>query len=307
MAKRSGRAWVVDATWDTVADHVGSGDSATFATKTPPRDWVPGDALYFWKADAGKLEAVGVLESVDSRRTNDGRIHFVVRYTNEPLRGLERSVLQRDDVLSGAKFFSVRKTPSVTPLTAMQHQRLAEIVVARRSKPSRRPPTKEPLMIAPARSRRAAPAVPPARRSAPTSTRIRAVPAGDHRVLSLHPPWAWAIIHAGKDVENRSWSTPYRGQILIHASSRRYTGKNLHDARLNIARCSGLALEDIPTEFPESQIVGAVELVDVVTGARSKWAGKGEMHWRIKDPVPLQDEAPRHGKLRLWSLTVPGR
>lgn len=23
--------------------------------------------------------------------------------------------------------------------------------------------------------------------------------------LSVRQPWAWAIIHAGKDIENRSW------------------------------------------------------------------------------------------------------
>lgn len=33
-------------------------------------------------------------------------------------------------------------------------------------------------------------------------------------------PWAWAIIHAGKTVENRTWRTDYRGPLLIHASKR---------------------------------------------------------------------------------------
>ena len=30
-----------------------------------------------------------------------------------------------------------------------------------------------------------------------------------------------SIVFAGKDVENRSWRTSYRGTLLIHASSRR--------------------------------------------------------------------------------------
>ena len=38
------------------------------------------------------------------------------------------------------------------------------------------------------------------------------------KALSIRQPWAWAIIHAGKDVENRPWGTRYRGPLLIHAS-----------------------------------------------------------------------------------------
>lgn len=45
---------------------------------------------------------------------------------------------------------------------------------------------------------------------------FRLEPGREHRVLSVHGPWAWSIIYAGKDIENRSWSTPHRGTILIH-------------------------------------------------------------------------------------------
>jgi len=36
--------------------------------------------------------------------------------------------------------------------------------------------------------------------------------------LSIQQPWAWAIIHGGKDVENRTWPTKFRGRFLVHAS-----------------------------------------------------------------------------------------
>jgi hypothetical protein len=36
--------------------------------------------------------------------------------------------------------------------------------------------------------------------------------------LSIRQPWAWAIIHLGKDIENRPWKAPYRGPMLVHAS-----------------------------------------------------------------------------------------
>ena len=100
-----------------------------------------------------------------------------------------------------------------------------------------------------------------------------------YRVLSVHPPWAWAIIFAGKDVENRSWSTPYRGRILIHASSRKYGAASLEDARDFIAQCSGLDHDEIPTEFPRSQLLGTVEVVDCIDSAESPCSDPDSVHW----------------------------
>jgi len=39
--------------------------------------------------------------------------------------------------------------------------------------------------------------------------------------LSVRQPWAWLIVNGHKDVENRTWSTQHRGDILIHASAGR--------------------------------------------------------------------------------------
>lgn len=36
------------------------------------------------------------------------------------------------------------------------------------------------------------------------------------KALSLSRPWDYAVLHLGKDVENRSWATNYRGRVFIH-------------------------------------------------------------------------------------------
>ena len=59
--------------------------------------------------------------------------------------------------------------------------------------------------------------------------------------LSVRQPWAWAIIHAGKDVENRSWQAVNhglrrRGRIAIHAA-KGLTRDEYDDAR-EIGRAS---------------------------------------------------------------------
>jgi hypothetical protein len=38
------------------------------------------------------------------------------------------------------------------------------------------------------------------------------------KALSIRQPWAWLILNAGKDIENRDWPTHFRGRFLIHAS-----------------------------------------------------------------------------------------
>jgi hypothetical protein len=38
------------------------------------------------------------------------------------------------------------------------------------------------------------------------------------KALSLRQPWAWLVVHAGKNIENRVWRSHYRGEFLIHAA-----------------------------------------------------------------------------------------
>jgi hypothetical protein len=47
----------------------------------------------------------------------------------------------------------------------------------------------------------------------------KGVPASPFVALSLRQPWAWAVLHLGKVIENRKWCTDYRGPLLIHASA----------------------------------------------------------------------------------------
>ena len=105
------------------------------------------------------------------------------------------------------------------------------------------------------------------------------------RVLTIRQPWAAAIIYAGKDVENRSWATRYRGRLYIHAGMR-------------------LDPDDVlPAEVPvvHGAIIGHVELVDIATGSPSHWAEPGQYHWLLANPVPLPSPVPAKGRLGLWS------
>ncbi|MHC4404130.1 MAG: ASCH domain-containing protein [Planctomycetota bacterium] len=49
------------------------------------------------------------------------------------------------------------------------------------------------------------------------------------KALTICQPWAWAIIHGPKPVENRGWATKYRGPLAIHAGQSR--GRPLRPGR----------------------------------------------------------------------------
>jgi hypothetical protein len=95
------------------------------------------------------------------------------------------------------------------------------------------------------------------------------------RALTVRQPWAWAILHAGKDTENRGWSTRYRGPLVIHSGAR------LHDCR----KMPG-GTPPVPESLVFSAMLGVVDLVDVVERSRSKWF-QGPFGWVLRNPRPF--------------------
>lgn len=112
----------------------------------------------------------------------------------------------------------------------------------------------------------------------------------------MRQPWAWAIIHAGKDVENRTWRTGYRGPLLIHAAQA--FDEEMHAAPLSTWRRYGIKSRPACL-FERSAIVGVVDLVDIVQDSTSRWAIDGCYHWLLANPRPLEP-VPAAGRLGLW-------
>lgn len=98
--------------------------------------------------------------------------------------------------------------------------------------------------------------------------------------LSVRQPWAWAIIHAGKDIENRSWQAvnhglTKRGRIAIHAS-KGMAKQEYEDSRdfINevLAASPDFGLRCPPAlDLLRGGIIGTVEVVDVVTDSEGSW------------------------------------
>jgi hypothetical protein len=114
--------------------------------------------------------------------------------------------------------------------------------------------------------------------------------------LSVRQPWAWAIIHAGKNIENRSWNRRYksahgaaldfRGRVCIHASK----GMTRHEyaMAIDVFRSAGVAhLAPSPDQLLRGGIIGTVEIIDVVSQSHSPWffGPKGLL---LRDPQPVE-------------------
>jgi hypothetical protein len=113
------------------------------------------------------------------------------------------------------------------------------------------------------------------------------------KALTVKQPWAWAIIFGGKDIENRSWRTRYRGPLLIHAGA-------AYRPEASMPRRVRAPAKD---RLDFSAIIGAVELTGVVEKSKSPWF-RGKYGFVLAKPLPLKPPIPCKGRLGLWTPTA---
>ena len=108
------------------------------------------------------------------------------------------------------------------------------------------------------------------------------------KALSIRQPWAWLIVHGGKDIENRTWKTNYRGPVLIHAS-KTFEGVGMVELIMGVP---------LPSVFARGGIIGMADLVDCVTESDSRWFA-GPFGFVLQNARPLPFKAVR-GRLGLF-------
>ena len=116
------------------------------------------------------------------------------------------------------------------------------------------------------------------------------------KAISVRQPWAWLIIHGGKDIENREWPTKFRGRVLIHAA-KGMTDQEYIDAG-DFAR--RLGSEYTYHDLLKGGIIGSVEIVDCVERSDSPWFF-GKYGFVLRNPQPLPFYAYR-GQLRFFDV-----
>jgi hypothetical protein len=111
---------------------------------------------------------------------------------------------------------------------------------------------------------------------------------GPMKALSIRQPWAWLIVNGHKDIENRTWSTKFRGRVLIHAG----TGmtRDEYDDALATALHVGYRSYFPPRDQLErGGIVGVVTIVGCAAPENrvSPWHMADQFGFQIVDAKPV--------------------
>lgn len=123
--------------------------------------------------------------------------------------------------------------------------------------------------------------------------------------LSVRQPWAWAIIHAGKDIENRSLAAVMHGmkpgRVAIHAA-KGMTRKEYDDAGEFMATFDASCPP--AADLVRGAIIGAVTVVEIVKSHPSPW-WMGPRGLVLADPVACEP-IPAVGALGYFKWTPSG-
>jgi len=115
------------------------------------------------------------------------------------------------------------------------------------------------------------------------------------KALSIRQPWAWLILNAGKDIENRRWYTSYRGPILIHAATtldRDGYAYLRHERHIHMPRTE---------EYECGGFVGTARIIHCVRYHTSIWFD-GPYGFVLADVKPLPKFIPYRGRLGLFDV-----
>jgi len=132
------------------------------------------------------------------------------------------------------------------------------------------------------------------------------------KAISVRAPWWWFILHAGKDIENRSLNFPLsvRGTVWLHCGKwweDEEVEWDADDAMTMWRKATGDGGSIVPEDGWDSLkewcgcIVGSVEVVDYVTQSNSPWF-VGELGIVLRNPVALSTPIPCRGYLGYFDV-----
>lgn len=125
------------------------------------------------------------------------------------------------------------------------------------------------------------------------------------RGLSIRQPWAHAVTHGGKRVENRTWAASYTGPVAIHAPA------TVDQPAVGyVAGLTGTDTEHLRRAAARGAFVAVAVLLGAHPAGRlpaggcccAPWGEPGMWHWQLARVRPLTEPIPAPGRLGLWRL-----
>ena len=115
------------------------------------------------------------------------------------------------------------------------------------------------------------------------------------KALAIKQPWVTGILLGNKLVENRSWSTNYRGQLLIHVC------KQPDESWM------GLSTLRYQLTYPnDAGLMGVVEMVDCLPSDEclSHWNNDNGWCWKFENPKIFSEPVPYQERLGLFEVDL---
>ena len=120
------------------------------------------------------------------------------------------------------------------------------------------------------------------------------------KALSLKQPWATVIVQGIKPIENRKWSTSYRGPLLIHASK----NWDKEGAQWIVDHFPELKELINWTNHLKGKIIGQVEMVNCVRHYNSEWFfGPYGLVFELAHEFYPEQAIPYKGELRIFEVS----
>jgi len=129
------------------------------------------------------------------------------------------------------------------------------------------------------------------------------------KAITLRQPWASLFVAGAKLIETRSWSTPYRGPLAVHASAK----INAEEFALCYSPPFASALANLgfnaPGDLPVGAVLGIVEIVDCLRMVAGRLTGD-LAEFAINDRRAMTDNERAFGHYaagRFAWITSPAR
>lgn len=127
------------------------------------------------------------------------------------------------------------------------------------------------------------------------------------KALSIRQPWCYLIGSRFKDVENRDWSTKYRGPVLLHAGTK-IDGDWFDYGKMSYRLMSRYGINDygVPenkADYPTQAIIGVAEMVGCVEESDSRWFC-GEYGFVFSHASLFKNPIPYKGQLNFFDVPL---
>ena len=120
------------------------------------------------------------------------------------------------------------------------------------------------------------------------------------RCLTVHQPYAWAIMVGAKDVENRKQQRKYTGRLYIHVGKTENVDA-VEEVTERVAEHLGISASAARARYRRyierwglGAIIGYVRMFGCAVSHESEWF-KGPYGYLLRDPVQLKQPRPATG------------